>query len=116
MPRCDADWPSAPILRRSEQFFPALDLGRDVPGGRSADRATLRERTADIENFHYVIVEPWRRFFHFRDADLVQRNVFADGVHDDLSNDLVRLAKRRSFFHKVLCQIGREKTLVARCI
>jgi hypothetical protein len=83
----------------------------------SGDEAPIARRCAsesrDIENLRYIIVEVWRKLFHFRDSDLIQWNAFRYGVHNKLSNDLVRLAKRRSLFHEVPSQIGRALWIVS---
>jgi hypothetical protein len=67
----------------------------------SGDGAPIARRRASeprtSKNLRYVIVEVWRKLFHFRHADLIQWDAFRYGVHE------------------VLSQIGRQKTWVDRC-
>ena len=92
---------------------PAPNLRRDVLRRRRADRASLRQRTRNIKNLRDLTIEERRKLFEFSKRKLIEPNFPRFTLRDNFPDDCVRLAKRRSFLHEILGQIGREKIRVA---
>jgi hypothetical protein len=66
-------------LRRTrpveELASPAHDLHCDIFRRRRANRLSFGKRTSNVEHLYNVDIEQWRECFHFRDRNLVERNL-----------------------------------------
>ena len=90
---------------------PPFNLRCDIFRRRRTNRPSFRKRTPNVEHVCNIDIEQWRKCFHFRNRNLIERNFILHRVRDKFSDNLVRLAKRRSLLHQILRQIGRRKDL-----